>query len=131
MTRREDWPERLVAYIDARAAEPFAWSVNDCATFAGDWVLEATGVDPIADFRNPYSEVSAGRALRRLGGIAKATSSRLPEKPPAFAMRGDLGLVEIEGRESLVIVDGDTVVGPGPNGVERLHRSLLVRAWEV
>lgn len=129
--RREDWPERLVAFIDARQAIPFAWSHNDCATFAGDWVLEATGVDPIPDFRKPYGEISANRALRRLGGLGQAVSARLQEKPASFAMRGDIGLVEIEGRASLVIVDGDTIVGPGPNGVERLHRSLLVRAWEV
>lgn len=129
--RREDWPERLVAYIDARAAEPFAWGHNDCVTFAADWVVEATGVDPIPDYRKPYGEVSANRALRKLGGIADATSARLTEKPPSFAMRGDIGLIEIEGRASLVIVDGDTVVGPGPNGIERVHRSLLVKAWEV
>ena len=45
--------------------------------------------------------------------------------------RCDVGLVEIDGRESLVVIEGDTVVGPGEAGLVRLPRAALKAAWSL
>ena len=49
--RREDWPERLLAFARSRERQPFVWGTNDCALFAADAALAMTGHDFAAPFR--------------------------------------------------------------------------------
>lgn len=129
--RREDWPERLAAFLDERATAPFVWGRNDCVTFAADWILDATGVDVIADIRGKWrSESGAARTIRKLGGLAAATSLRLAPVGLGLAHRGDVGLIDL-GLPALVIIDGDLVAGPGVAGIVRARRENLIAAWEV
>jgi hypothetical protein len=51
MKRYEDWPQRLVAAIEAARGRPFSWGAMDCCLFAADVVLAMTGVDYAAGFR--------------------------------------------------------------------------------
>ena len=50
---------------------------------------------------------------------------------PAAARRGDLGMATMSTGPSLVVIEGETVVGPGLTGNERLPRSALTAAWDV
>lgn len=134
MTRREDWPERLFALIEARRDTPFEWSAHDCCTFAADAVHEMTGVDPIADLRGKWDdEVSALRLLKKHGGIEALASERLGEQvAPAFAQRGDVVLHTLTGREALGVCVGDRFAAVADTvGVELVPMSAAVRAWRV
>lgn len=135
MMRREDWPDRFEAFLEARRFTPFAWGSNDCATFAADWVREATDADPIAELRGKWkTEAGAARTIARLGGLREAVSARLAEIPPAQAQRGDVGLVLTEicaGAPALVVFGIDAAFGPGPRGLTMVDRAAVLTAWRV
>lgn len=135
MTRRDDWVRRLDAVFASAASRPFAWGAHDCFTFAGEAVEAMTG-KAIAFPRDYADGKGARRVLRRLGfrSYAAAVTAHLgPEKPVGFARRGDVVLAEIDGAESLCVVDltGEAVLGPGPDGLIRLPLSAVRTAWSV
>lgn len=131
--RRQDWPERLFAMIEARRATPFEWGAHDCCSFAADAVLEMTGTDPIADLRGQWTdEVSALRLLKAHGGLEALATERLGVLiAPAFAQRGDVVLHTLTGREALGVCIGDRFAAVGDVGVELVPMSHAVQAWRV
>ena len=133
MTRAPDWPERLAAFIEARRARAFSWGENDCALFAADWVLECTGTDPAASLRGTYQTAAeAARIVHAQGGLATIADTVLVRwLLPRMAGRGDVALAENFGRESLCVVDGLHLVGPGPAGVVFLPLDAALMAWKV
>lgn len=131
MRRLSGWPDRLIAYIDARAEAPFAWGPNDCCTYAADGVMAITGEDPMPELRGAYAD--AASALRLIA--EKPLRDRLAEKfttvPTGMARRGDVAIVNQEGREIVMIVEGATLVGPGAEGAVRLPRKAMLAAFKV
>lgn len=140
LVRHVNWPSRLAAFIEARRHQPFVWGRHDCCLFACDWVVEATGWDPAADFRGRYdSRAGALRALRDIGGgtLADTTAAiaarvaALPYEHPLKAQRGDLALVDMACGPSLAVVAGGHLVGAGPAGLLDLPLTDARRAWPV
>lgn len=129
--RRADWPERLAAFVDARRRVAFRWGVNDCALFAADWVLEATGDDPAATWRGYASEAEAQSIIDAAGGMRGLVS--LPERATTgLAQRGDVVLAEHEGRQLFgVVVGGGRYAAPGLRGIEFRPMSEALIAFEV
>lgn len=133
MKRIEDWPERLLAFIDARREMPFAWGDNDCCTFAADAVREMTGVDPMAELRGRYDSArSAARRVEEAGGIASWLDARLPAlASPLLARRGDLVMFEAQDGPALGVVVGAQAAAAGPEGVTWVPVAQWRRAWRV
>lgn len=131
--RTKGWETRLLDFIASRRAEPFAWGTNDCATFAADAALAQTGVDPMAEWRGYATEFGAGRVLVDAGAetLADLVQRVLPECPVGMAQRGDIALVNDGNMAALMVVEGDTLVGPDVDGLKRVPRSLAARAWRV
>ena len=48
-----------------------------------------------------------------------------------MARRGDLGLVLGAHGPLLVLIEGDAVAGPGPDGLQRFPRTALEAAWDI
>ncbi|MES3152949.1 hypothetical protein O6Y00_11155 [Sphingomonas faeni] len=70
------------------------------------------------------------RALRRLGGMEAAVSARLTAIAPALAQRGDIaGVPDDMLGLRLMVVEGETLVGPGDNGNCRQKRNAMTHAW--
>jgi hypothetical protein len=128
LKRLPDWPERLIALLNARAHAPFAWGRQDCASFAADAVQAMTGVDPIADLRG-YTARDAIALLRT--PIEQLVAARFPSVPAGLARRGDIGVVEINGRPSVVVIEGEHAVGAGERGLVRAPRTALVSTFAV
>lgn len=125
------WEDRLVEFIDDRAGKAFVWGSNDCATFASDWVRICTGQTL---FEADYDDVHGAAAeLASRGGMEAAVTAVLgePLPNPLAAQRGDVGLVETEGRVSLVVVIGADVIGPGEEHMTALPLTALLKAWRV
>lgn len=125
------WEDRLVEFIDAHLFVPFAWGTNDCVTFAAKWIEVCTGEKV---FEPEHDDVhTAAAELAKRGGIAQAIRDVLgdPLPNPLAAQRGDIGLVEIEGRQSAVVVIGADAVGPGEGGLHKAPITSLVMAWRV
>ena len=126
--------DALITFLEGRARMPFAWgrSRNDCISFGLGAVKAQTGVDLLAGSGLRWnSALSAARVLDRLGGMDAAISARLAVIPVAMAHRGDVGVVQGVNGPLLVVVEGDTVVGPDLNGCQRLPRSALIKTWTL
>jgi hypothetical protein len=140
--RLQDWPTRLSLFLQAQAHVPFDYGTNDCCLFVADAVLAMTGHDFAADhFRGKYnSEVGAYRVLKKFGGGSVAAMmdkfvalGYFEEVLPAFAGRGDVVLVVIDGVDSLGIVDltGIHIIATAPTGSVRLPIALATRGWKL
>ena len=91
-TRRDNWPNLLAQFIEARREQPFAWGSNDCCTFGADWVETCTGVDYALAWRGRYSSgLGAVRVLDEAGGVeALVDALGLQRVAPQLAGRGDI-----------------------------------------
>ncbi len=129
--RYQDWPSRLSAFVASARVRPFEWSVQDCATFARDWIETATGERV---FDPPYTDArSAAQYIEAQGGMRAAASAVLgePMANPMAAGRGDVALVENAGREILGVVMGEYVAAPGGDRVLMVPRAAIVAAWSI
>ena len=139
MTRREDWPERLNAYIDARRCTPFHWGGHDCVSFAAGAVEAMTGVDHLADFRDADGRLAWGSRetakaiMHGFGDLSHAVMTRLGEPIDAhLARRGDVLLLWMDDRKhALGVCCGHLAVGPGRQGLEWLPMAAAELAWRV
>lgn len=93
--------DALASFLRAQARRPMAWGASDCLLMGADWVLSRRGVDPAAAWRGAYAdEASADDLLARLGGMGPAMAAALEVcgiRAATKALRGDVGLVEVEG----------------------------------
>ena len=130
MKRRDDWPERLFEYMDARRSVPFAWRENDCASFACGAVYAMTGERleiPAAESPEAYA-----RLLRDQGPLQAMVEALLGDPiAPAYAQRGDVVLLTLEGRETLGVCVGMDIAGPGADGLALVPMACAVAAWRV
>ena len=97
MARREDWPERLNAYIAAIGRAEFQWGALDCCLFPANAIEQMTDDDPAAEYRGRYDDEGGARALlAEIGGgvpdmlAAIAAGNGWAEVKPSFSQRGDL-----------------------------------------
>lgn len=135
MIRREDWPERLAAAIDAARELPFAWGEHDCLMFAANCVQAMTGEDPAVDFRKTYRTArGAAWTVARAGGMRVGADARLGERVLVLrAQRGDVVLVELDNeRQAYGICVGATVACPcEAGGVAFISMERARCAWRV
>ncbi|HEX8419476.1 MAG TPA: hypothetical protein VF638_05625 [Sphingomonas sp.] len=134
MIRHPDWERSLHDYLAALSGASFEWGTLDCALFAAGAVLAMTGNDPAAAYRGHYMTARGSvRALRRWGaGTLEATiAGDFVEKPPAFAQRGDLVLVD--GMVGVCIGADAVFIGEenGAPGLVRFPRAAWSRCWSV
>lgn len=123
----------LIALLEARQARGFRWRRGrDCVSFAAACVEAQTGVDPLADVPRWRSRREALAIVQAQGGLEQALDVRLARIAPAMARRGDIaGLPDPLLGVRLMVVEGDTLVGPGGRGLERLPRSAMTMAWSA
>ena len=130
--RHQDWPLRLARFYRARRNVPFAWGANDCCTLAADWVVEATGVDPIADIRGWDDALSASRTLEVLGGMRAAVTARMGGPINwMLAQRGDVVMMTLDGRPTLGVVISEYAIAPGEEGALLVPLGNADCAWRV
>lgn len=133
MTRLQNWQVRFEAFVASRRSTPFAWGVNDCATFAADCVQALTGVDPApAGLRAHRTQKQALRALKRHGGLAGIATAALQQPiHPLRATVGDVVLAQSGGRDLLAICNGSTCLAPSAGGLVNLGMDTCSLAWRV
>lgn len=123
----------LLELIEARMRAPLVWGKreNDCVSFQLAAVLAQTGVDRMGELPDWTTERGAKRVMASLGGLEAAVDGVLNPVPLALAKRGDVGLIEANRVRCLVTIEGDTVIGPGIDGLVRHPRTALLRAWSA
>ena len=75
--------------------------------------------------------VSQPAITQHVKALEEAVGALLTPIAPAFAQRGDIGAIAAGNGLILVVVEGDTIGGPGPTRFRRLPRRMLVRAWRA
>ena len=123
----------LIAFIDSRQAVPheIGREANDCASYALDAVEAMTGVR--AAKRLKWSnDAGARRIIARYGSLEAAFDAHFERIPSAFAHRGDIaGVPDEELGIHPMIVEGETLVGPGDRGNRRMKRRTMICAWSA
>jgi hypothetical protein len=128
MRRLQDWPERLSDYIEQCRDRPFEWCVHDCATMALGAVEAMTGQRLM---ETPYSDARGAAAYMASPGIAATVDGLLEAEPTAFAQRGDVVLLLIDGRQTLGVCIGGEAAAPGEAGLVTVPMRLATAAWRV
>lgn len=131
--RLKDWPSRLEASLLAARRRPFEWGAHDCCLFAAGAVEACTGVDLAAEYRGGYSDEAGARALlEQLGGLQAMAGQVGPEIAPRLAAAGDIGLADMGGgQSSLVVHSGQVWLGAGPRGLLVIPAGQVSTAWRV
>lgn len=107
--RKLNWPRRLNAVVEAYQNEPFVWGKTDCLCMAEDVVLAITGSSPAQPFRGSYdTRIGAAKVLLERGydDLQDALEAHFPRVDPAWAQRGDLGLIYHNNERACVVCTG-------------------------
>ena len=136
MSRCNNWPGVLAAFIEERRDRPFDWATNNCCFFACDWIKVLTGRDIAADWRNVDSALAAERALGGGGGVEvmmEAACSALgwPSCALASARRGDAVLADTDNGPALGVCLGERSAFVGPHGLWFVKTLNCRRAWRI
>lgn len=132
-TRRDNWPSLLAQFIEQRREEPFAWGVNDCCTFAADWVEVCAGVDYAKAWRGRYvSGLGAARFLDEAGGVeALVDALGLQRIELQLAGRGDIVAQETGRGMTLGICLGVTTAFVAKTGLVFGPIANVKTAWRI
>jgi hypothetical protein len=109
--------------------------VHDCATFARGWVaLMRPELDFAVSDAVPRTDDRSAAAVTRERSLIERVDDwgALERRAPAFAQRGDLLVMDVDGRELLAIHAGTVAVAPGEHGIATVPDPHLARAaWKV
>lgn len=142
LKRSETWVQALYDFVRARKNAPYEWGANDCCSFVCDGILAMTGVDTYSDFRGRYTDEAGAEATLqavvgstdKLAAIEFLTRKfEMEEILPAFAQRGDVVLLGVEGGFALGLVhlDGMSAAAVAGEGLHRVPLTFATRAWRV
>lgn len=132
--RIKNWPSVLEIFIWEHTSRPFAWGVQDCCTFAGDWVELALAA-PLQgrSWRGTYKTfLGAMLQVGRVGGVAKIPGLwGLDSIPANLATRGDLVAVATPLGLALGVCLGPKIAVPGRKGLVFMDRIMGRNGWRV
>ena len=139
MIRREDWPERLTAYIKETRREAFAWGTRDCLSWVNGAIERMTDSTVFDALLGAYNDEESARELviQQGGWIQGIDAIMVGARIEAvLAQRGDVVLLSndftVPGWDhSLGLCVGEVAIGVGVKELQRVPMSLAVMAWRV
>jgi hypothetical protein len=111
----------LSIYLDEVLDEPWSWGSMDCCFFAGNWIRNATGRDPLGPYRGVYSSALSARRLIAIRG-------GLPDMVDAEMLRTGFKLTTLPEDGDIAVAD---LIGDGPNAVAQASVVIRVGPWWV
>ena len=137
--RFENWERRLNATVRKYERLPLKWGEHDCVLFAAECVHALTQKDPGLGYRRTYSDAAGAlRLISEHGGLESLVETALASVgivaeriAPTFMQRGDVCLVETEGRPALGVCLGSVIAGKSEDGLERRPLSAATVAWAI
>lgn len=133
LQRLPDWQARLTGCLNARAAMPYRYGVNDCASFAFAAIEAMTGVN-IAPSPMPTGWLAAARLMISRGWESiEDVATELMGEPvePAASRPGDIVSYEEGGERHLAVRIGTSAVTPTPYGSVPIDVDRWCRAWRI
>ncbi|MBX8827265.1 hypothetical protein [Ochrobactrum sp. SFR4] len=134
LIRLTDWDRRLTGVTEKHIGLPMVWGESDCLLTVADAIEAITGKDFAEKIRGTYSdEQGAARAMRRrkCATVEDVLARRFPETGRFSAMRGDVGIVEIEGVITAGYVTEYGFAVRGESGLQFLPLTQIKRAFAI
>lgn len=114
----------LDGYVLRTAALPWCWGVQDCTIWVADWCLIRWGVDPAARYRRRYHDEAGALALTQAGLLA-TVGPEIPLRRKDAPAEGDIGVIEINGRQVAAIWSGTHWLFRTPRGIGMTSRAAI------
>lgn len=115
-------------FLTAGAALPWVWGVSDCTIWVADWCVLHFRQDPAAIFRGRYAD-EAGAEVLIAAGLARTIAPWMPPLRVTDApRRGDVGIIDIRGREVAAIWTGRRWAFRTPRGLGECPTRAIV-SW--
>jgi len=138
LKRKFQWERTLANRIWTARELTFAWGKFDCAIWTADWIRDATGVDPAANYRGKYSDEAGAAAIfgSDLGAFAATIAAQIgaPEVRRTFARRGDIVFVDNgtpAGCLGVVNLCGQRAACVMQKGMTLVRMERWRRAWQI
>ena len=137
--RKQDWEEKLKAYIKDVGLRGFKYGHHDCVQFSAGAFKAMTGLDPLKGIAKYKTVREVSDLLEDMGGLFAATDTMLSQlpvesKPPTQAITGDIvGFYNQDDDETVgVVYDMGSIAVVGKKGLQfiALHPTA-VRCWSV
>lgn len=131
--RQPNWERRLTAVVQKHMDMPASWGTSDCYQFPDDAVEALTGERMHRASFGYSTEAGAAKKLRKRGfaNVGEAFAARFPEISPSLAQRGDIGVIEREGRVYGGVFTSLGFMARGERTLEPVATSEVTRAWRV
>lgn len=131
--RQPGWERRLNAAVQKHMALPAEWGVSDCYQIADDCVEAVIGERMHVDHLGYKTEAGAARKLRKRGfaDVGEAFAARFSEVPPSLAQRGDIGVIERDGKVYGGVFTSIGFAARGEASLEYHPASDVTRAYRV
>lgn len=137
--RKDDWAERLEAFINEHQETEFKYGEFDCAMYVCDAIKAMTDVDVGETFRDLYhSKTGAAKIMREYDGLEAigdtiAKGYGMHAVGSNFAGRGDPVVFYFAGVESFgfISLSGRDICGLSEHGNTVIPKSkaTIIRAW--
>ena len=115
----------LSEYVQRTAVMPWAWGSQDCTIWAADWCLLRWGFDPARRYRGRY-DTERGARLLTACGLAVRVGPEIPLPVKAAPDAGDLGIIEVAGRQVAAIRSERHWLFRTPRGVGFAQREAIM-----
>tara|TARA_Y100001972_G_scaffold98876_1_gene122506 strand:- start:499 stop:954 length:456 start_codon:yes stop_codon:yes gene_type:complete len=134
-SRVAGWEANLVETIETYRHEPFAWSKNDCFTFAVRCEEAVCGKTRFPElYKAKYTnQFGSMRAFMREGyyGMIDCLDQRLDEIDMRVARRGDWAAVGTPDGLAIGVLTGDKIAVTGEHGLIFSSYQSAVKAWRI
>lgn len=127
--KNQDWIESLFEYLEAKRDIPFSWGTNDCATFVSGAVEAMTGVYP--ELPTYTDAKSSLLAIKAISIEDRLTALFGPPIHVGHAQRGDIVIIDQDGRQVLSICTGLECAAPAADGLMYVPKPVDGKAWRV
>jgi len=120
-----------MAVVDDAINRPFVWGDHDCSLFAARCADAVHGTKIEAKHAGRYKTArgAAGR-VKRAGGMSGLLEAEgFTSKHQNFAQRGDLAIIDQDGREALGVVLGGQIGAAGVDGLVMIPISAAKEVW--
>jgi len=134
LNRISNWPTLLGHFFASNSEKPFVWGEWDCALMAADAVKVMTDHDYAEALRFQYTDAKGAMRLIEPHGDLRGLIEHLLGSPITnhrLIQRGDVAVVDNEGRQCTGIVWGSGIFATGEKGLVSLPMSSIIAAWRI
>jgi hypothetical protein len=131
--RLPNWERRLKAALQKHMAMPAEWGVSDCYQLADDCVEAVTGERMHESSLGYKTEAGAAKKLIKRGfaNVGEAFAARFEDVPVSLAQRGDLGIIERDGKVYGGVFTAIGFLARGVTSLEPQNLGTIAKAYRV